>query len=128
MSDATQAGVAEALVRLYSRIGAEQRARLLAHLLTSVGPLALAVLAAGRFAKYMFRERWTELSVPVEEAAKLTESQFAEIARYVEQSDPTLLEHLVSLMVTDGGSLVVLGAGTMALLVRFIRERQGSDG
>jgi hypothetical protein len=30
-------------------------------------------------------------------------------------------------MVADGGSLVVLGAGAMALLVRFIRERQGSD-
>ena len=65
MSDASRAGVAEVLVRLYSRIGAEQRARLLAHLLTSVGPLALAVLAAGRFAKYMFRERWAEVSVPV---------------------------------------------------------------
>ena len=124
MSDATQAGVAEALVRLYSRIGAEQRARLLAHLLTSVGPLALAVLAAGRFAKYMFREHWTELSVPVDEAAKLTESQFAEIARYVEQADPALIENAVSMLATDGGSAMALGAGAFALLIRFIRERR----
>ena len=62
--------------------------------------------------------------MPLEEASQLSESQFAEIARYVEQADPALIENAVSMLATDGGSAVALGAGAFALLIRFIRERR----
>ena len=128
LADGFRAGwlppVREVLVRLYSTTGQEQRARLVGYLLKSVGPLALAVLAAGQFGKYMFRERWSEVTVPLEEASRLSESQFAEIARYVEQADPALIENAVSMLATDGGSAMALGAGAFALLIRFIRERR----
>ncbi len=116
----------ETMARVFSRVDDRSRAALLRTLLLAVGPLGLGVLAAGRFAKYMFRERWSEVSLPVDELRQVTAGQVAEIARYVEQSDPSAVYQLSSWLASDTGALVALGAGTFSLLLQFIAERRRS--
>src|SRR6202521_2927454 len=70
------------------------RARLLGRLLGSVGPLALKVVGGGVFAKYVRQARRSEIPVSFEDAAHATSSQVRDLVRYVEQSNPNLIESL----------------------------------
>jgi len=72
------------------------RARLLARLLASVGPLALKVVSGGVFAKYVRHARSSEIPVSLEDAASATSSQLRDLVRYVEQSDPNQVEELLT--------------------------------
>lgn len=114
----------EAMATVYERAGESQRAALLSTLLTSVGPLALAVLAAGRFAKYMSRERWADVAVPLEEARSVTGSQVTELARYAEQSNPDVVSQVSAWLAIHPGVLVALGAGALTVLLTYIAERR----
>lgn len=116
--------VPDTLATVFGRAPESVRANLLGVLLKSASPLALSVLAAGRFATYMFRDRWADLPISPEEASQVTVSQIVEIARYAEQADPTLIARLSSVLAADNASLLALGAGVVALLVQFILERR----
>jgi hypothetical protein len=70
------------------------RARLLGRLLGSVGPLALKVVGGGVFAKYVRHARRPEIPVSFEDAAHASSSQVSDLVRYVEQSNPNLIERL----------------------------------
>src|ERR1700681_5115586 len=70
----------------FGKLDLERRARLLGRLLGSVGPLALAVVGGGAFAKYLRNARWPEIPISLEDAAHATSSQVHELVRYVEQS------------------------------------------
>ena len=76
----------------FDRLAMRQRARMLGRLLASVGPLALAVLGGGAFAKYATHARWPEIPVSLEDAARATSGQIQEIVRYIEQSNPQALQ------------------------------------
>jgi hypothetical protein len=75
---------ARAIVRLDVR----DRARVLGKLLGFVGPLALAALGGGAFAKYLRYARKAFVPVTMEDAARVTVSQIQELVRYVLQSNP----------------------------------------
>jgi hypothetical protein len=62
------------------------RARLLQLLMIPIGPLAMTVLAGGAFAKYAEFARRLPIPLSLEDAARVTSGQVAEIARYLEQS------------------------------------------
>ena len=81
------ATIAEAL----SRLQLAERARLLSRLLTGVGVLALAVVGGGAFARYAAMARRSDVFVTLEDAARATQAQVYELARYVQQSDPELI-------------------------------------
>src|SRR5262245_66014746 len=66
----------------FERLNLRARARMLGRLLASVGPLALAVVGGGAFAKYVTFARLPEVPVSFEDAALPTSTQLAEIARY----------------------------------------------
>jgi hypothetical protein len=78
------------------------RARLLARLLASVGPLALKVVGGGVFAKYVRHARSPEIPVSLEDAARATSSQVHDLVRYVEQSDPKQVENLLTALSREG--------------------------
>jgi hypothetical protein len=84
------------------------RARLLARLLASVGPLALKVVSGGVFAKYVRHARSPQMSVSLEDAAHATSSQVRDLVRYVEQSDPDQVEELLTELSQEG--LVAISA------------------
>lgn len=73
------------------RLEVKERARVLGRLLGHVGPLALAVLGGGVFAKYLRFARQRLVPVAVEDAGRATVSQIQELVRYVRQSHPEIM-------------------------------------
>jgi hypothetical protein len=102
------------------------RARLLRRLLMPVGPLALTVLAGGAFAKYASSARWSRITVSLEDAARVTSSQIVDLVRYVEQSDPTVLEQVLVVMSRDATMMAAVGASVAALVLQLRSSRNGA--
>lgn len=92
------AGLVGKVVRLCSGSGLVRRAEAIGRLLTAVGPLALVVIGSGAFARHLSRASWHQVGVTLEEAARVTSGQLLELARYVEQADPHLLEQVCALL------------------------------
>src|SRR6266550_4757029 len=69
------------MARAFGKLDLERRARLLGRLLGSVGPLALAVVGGGVFAKYLRNARWPEVPISFEDAARATSSQVHDLVR-----------------------------------------------
>ncbi len=107
----------------FDRLALRQRARMLGRLLASVGPLALAVVGGGAFAKYTAHARWPEIPVSLEDAARATSGQIQEIVRYIEQSNPQVFNHLLQLLARDSATITALGASIAALTVHHLARR-----
>jgi hypothetical protein len=88
--------VSKLVAKTLGRVDLPLRARLLARLLASVGPLALKVVGGGVFAKYVRHARSPQISVSLEDAERATSSQVHDLVRYVEQSDPDEVEELLT--------------------------------
>src|ERR1700740_1101226 len=88
--------VAKIVASTFGRFDLAQRARLLARLLASVGPLALKVVSGGVFAKYVRHARSREIPVSLEDAARASSSQVRDLIRYIEQSDPSQGDELLA--------------------------------
>ena len=85
-----------AMASAFGKFDIALRARLLGRLLASVGPLALKVVGDGVFAKYVRLARSPEIPVSFEDAARTTSGQVSELVRYVEQSNPKLIDKLLT--------------------------------
>ena len=55
----------------------------------------------------------------MEDAGRVTSSQMAEIARYVEQSDPSVLAQVVTTISRDSTARAALGASVAAIAVKL---------
>ncbi len=110
----------------FDRLDIRQRARMLGRLLASVGPLALAVVGGGAFAKYATHARWPEIPVSIEDAARATSSQIHELVRYIEQSNPQLFNHLLESLARDTATIAALGASIAALTINRLGSRYGT--
>jgi hypothetical protein len=108
----------------FDRLNIRQRARMLGRLLASVGPLALAVVGGGAFAKYVAQARWAEIPVSLEDAARATSEQVYELVRYVQQSNPQLLNQLLNLLARDTVTIAALGASVAALTIHHLTNRK----
>ena len=111
------------LAEAYGRLTVRLRARMLRHLLGSVGPLALSVVAGGAFAKYIEYARGREIPVSFEDAARTTASQVYELACYVQQSDPLLFGQLLDIVSRDGAMVASIGASIAALAIHRLTSR-----
>ena len=108
----------------FDRLNIRQRARMLGRLLASVGPLALAVVGGGAFAKYVAQARLSEIPVSLEDAAGATSEQVYELVRYVQQSNPQLLSQLLNLLARDTVTIAALGASVAALTIHHLANRK----
>lgn len=99
------------------------RARALRRLLMPIGPLALAALAGGAFAKYVGYARWSRLSVSLDDAARFTSGQVLELVRYVEQSNPKVLEQVMLVLSRDAATMAALGASVAAFVMQLRLNR-----
>jgi len=108
----------------FDRLALRQRARMLGRLLASVGPLALAVVGGGAFAKYAIFARLPEVPVSLEDAARATSAQVQEIVRYIEQSNPQLFNNLLGLLARDTTTIAALGASIAALTMHTLANRR----
>ena len=100
------------------------RARALRRLLMPVGPLALMVLAGGAFAKYVEYARWSRISVSIDDAARVTSSEIVELVRYVEQSNPNILEQVMAMLSRDATTMTALGASVAAIVMQRLSTRK----
>jgi hypothetical protein len=100
------------------------RARALRRLLMPVGPLALAVLAGGAFAKYVEHARWSRFSVSIDDAARVTSGQIFELVRYIEQSNPRVLEQVMVVLSRDATTMAALGASVAAVVMQLRSDRK----
>ncbi len=103
-SDATKEklSLSKVVASAFGKFDIALRARLLARLLGSVGPLALKVVGGGVFAKYVRHARSPEIPVSLEDAARATPNQVRDLVRYVEQSDPNQVEELLTALSREG--------------------------
>ncbi len=83
---------------LYAEASEPVRAKLLEHLLQPVGPLAMIAIAAGAFRRFVYRLRRNATPIPVQDTATITSHHVLQLARYIDQSSPSALRHVVSLI------------------------------
>jgi hypothetical protein len=112
----------------FERINIRLRARMLGRLLASVGPLALAVVSGGAFAKYVAQARWPEIPVSFDDAARATSAQVHELVRYVQQSNPQLVSQLFDLLARDTATITALGASVAALTLQRLAQSAKAHG
>ena len=113
------------VAQAFAKIGPRLRVQVLSRLLSATGPMALAVIGGGMFAKYIGRARWPEIPVSLEDAARVTSRQILDLVRYVEQSDPPMLRKVVALLSTDIAAMTVLGASVASLAFADRSGRRG---
>jgi hypothetical protein len=119
------ASVPAVMARAFAKLNLERRTRLLGRLLGSVGPLALVVVGGGVFAKYLRNAGWPEVPISFEDAARATSSQVYDLARYVEQSNPHLVDGLLAAILQDGVTMTALGASVAAVAIKRLSRRRG---
>ncbi|MEO8674365.1 MAG: hypothetical protein ABI569_02235 [Casimicrobiaceae bacterium] len=108
----------------FTRLRLAQRVRVLRRLLMPIGPMALAVVGGGVFAKYAAQARWPRMSVSLEDAARVTSSQVYELVRYVEQSNPHALQQVLVALTRDGTTMAALGASVAAIVMQHLSTRK----
>lgn len=116
------------VARIFTRLHLAQRVGVLRRLLLPVGPLALAVVGGGVFAKYALQARWARLSVSLDDAAQVTSAQVYELVRYVEQANPALLQDVVASLARDTTVVATLGASVAAIVVQQLAHSGRGDG
>lgn len=107
----------------FTRVRLGQRVRMLRRLLLPVGPMALTVLAGGVFAKYAAQARWPRMSISFDDAARVTSAQVYELVRYVQQSNPAVLQHVLAALARDATTMAALGASVAAIVLQYRATR-----
>jgi hypothetical protein len=87
-----------AIASAFERVNPPLRARLLSRLLAAVGPLALAVVGGGAFAKYVSRAGRRVTTISVDDASAATAEQVRELVRYVQQANPVVVTQLMRVL------------------------------
>jgi hypothetical protein len=116
-----------ALANAFTRLRLGQRVRVLRRLLLPVGPMALAALAGGAFAKYASQARWPRIAISFDDAARVTSSQIYELVRYVQQSNPHVLQQVLAVLARDATAMAAVGAAVAAIVLKHQADRRGDQ-
>ena len=108
---------ARLLARLYGSANQALRTRLVACLVRPLGPLALAGVAAGAFTALLSRTGAGGLAIAIDDAARFSQEQVAELARFVEQVQPDALVQAAQLVADHAAGVGAFGASVALLLV-----------
>jgi hypothetical protein len=92
------------------------RSRLLARLLQPLGTLGMAAVAAGAFAGFVQRRTASGVTVALDDVSHYSSEQVLELARFVEQVDPQVLQNLAQRMSHTPLGLAALSASAAMLL------------
>ena len=111
------------IANAFTRLRLRPRARVLRRLLLPVGPMALAVLGGGVFSKYAAHARWPRIYVSFDDAARITSAQIYELVRYVQQSNPVVLQQVLAVLARDATTMAALGASVAAIVLQQQAKR-----
>jgi hypothetical protein len=114
------------MASVFAKLRLAQRAQVLRRLLIPVGPMALVVLGGGAFAKFVDQARWSRMSVSIDDAARVTPGQVLDLVRYVEQSDPGVLQEVTMALARDPMAMAAVGASLAAVVMRQLLNREAS--
>lgn len=109
--------------RLFVEAPLGVRQKLVACLAGAAGPLALAGLADGQFARILLRSPAETLVVTLEEARRLTEGQVLALARYAWEASPQVFARLAELLQAEDPTLLRTFTGALFLLAVGMRSR-----
>jgi hypothetical protein len=104
------------LARLYGSANHVLRSRLVVCLVRPLGPLALASVAAGAFTALLSRSGAGGLSIAIDDAARFSQEQVAELARFVEQVQPDALLQAARLAAAHPTGVGAFSASVAVLL------------
>jgi hypothetical protein len=91
-------------------------------LLGVTGPLALAALADGRFARFLLR-RADAVRVSLDEARRLTEGEVLALARYAWEARPEVFDRLAAALASEDPTLLRTLTGALFLLALSAQAR-----
>jgi hypothetical protein len=94
-----------------------------ASLLGVTGPLALAALADGGFARFLLRSSSSRLAVTLEDARRVTEVQVLALARYAWEASPQVFARLAQMLQSEDPTLLRSLTGALFLLALGMRAR-----
>ena len=110
----------------FTRLRLAERARVLRCLLQPIGPMALAVLGGGAFAKYIAQARLPRISISLEDAARVSASQVHELVRYIEQSNPLAIQQVLTVLARDATTMAALGGSVAAIVMQHLASRNAA--
>lgn len=118
-----EAPVPSLVARLYSESSFPVRGKILALLTGAAGPLALAALADGRFARFLLHSSSDALRVSLDEARRLSEGQVLALARYVWEASPEVFGRLATMLGSEDPTLLRTFTGALFLLALAAQAR-----
>lgn len=107
--------------RLFSESTFAARRRIVSMLVGVAGPLALAALADGRFARFLLQSTSEAIKVSFEDVRRLTEGQVLALARYAWEASPEVFESLAQALAAEDPSLLRTVTGALFLLALSAR-------
>ena len=110
------------IARLFSESSFAIRRKIVAILIGVAGPLALAALADGRFARFLLRST-DAVRVSLDEARRLTEGQVLALARYAWEASPEVFDRLAVALASEDPALLRSLTGALFLLALSAQAR-----
>jgi hypothetical protein len=125
---ASEVQIAQLVGQVYAGAPADEKSRLLTHLLRPLGMLSLVAVANGLFGNIWFRGGWPNLQVRVEDAQNVQASDVITLVHYVQQVSVGAIDGLADVL---AASPVLTGSTAAALLMTVLlqraRSRRASD-
>jgi hypothetical protein len=105
---------------LFANSNPDQRAGILTHLLSAVGP---AVLSSGRLASLAGLQRGGNATVNPEEAEQISPEAVQQLAEHAEKQNPSIVDKASQFYSQHPKLVQALGAGSLALIMSHLSRR-----
>lgn len=109
---------------LFSQSNGEQKAGMLNHLLSSVGPGALASMAGGGMLSRLLSGGATRLTP--EQAQNVSPDTVQQLASHAERTDPSIVDRASSFYAQHPTLVKTLGAGFLSVAMAKLAHRQAA--
>ena len=108
------------VAQMFGRSNPQQRAGVLEHLLSSVGPGALAGLGGGVFTKMFGQNNGSAPQVSPAQAAQITPEQVDQLAAQAQQHDPGVMDKIGGYYAAHPDLVKTLGSAALAVTLASI--------
>jgi hypothetical protein len=109
---------------LFNQSNGEQKAGMLNHLLSSVGPSALASMAGGGILSSLLSGGAKRLTP--EQAQNISPETVQQLASHAERTDPSIVEKASSFYSQHPALVKTLGAGVLSVAMAKLAQRQAA--
>lgn len=109
---------------MFSQSNGEQKAGMLNHLLSSVGPGTVASMPAGGMLSRLFSAGATQ--VTPEQAQNVSPETVQQLASHAEKTDPSIVDKAGSFYAQHPALVKTLGAGVLSIALAKLARRQAA--